>query len=131
MSNARVSPYNRCAGVTLFELMVVLAIIGIISAIAIPNYSEHVKKTRRADAHLALYNNAQKMERCKAATRAYTNCVIDTESEEGDYTIELISTASTWTMNAQAKNRQAGDSDCATISYSNLGVKSPAACWPD
>jgi type IV pilus assembly protein PilE len=50
-------------GVTLMELMIVIVIIGILAAIAIPGYSSHVRKTRRNMAAACLEENAQFLER--------------------------------------------------------------------
>jgi len=50
-------------GVTLMELMIVVAIIGIIAAVAYPSYQEFVMKSRRADAQAALVSFAGAMER--------------------------------------------------------------------
>lgn len=50
-------------GFTLIEVMLVVAILGILAAIAIPNFSEHLRKGRRADAMGALVNFSAAMER--------------------------------------------------------------------
>jgi type IV pilus assembly protein PilE len=59
-------------GVTLIELMVVMAIIGILAAIAYPNYHAYVIKSRRNDAQGALVSFANAMERYYTENYTYT-----------------------------------------------------------
>jgi type IV pilus assembly protein PilE len=54
---------TRSKGFTLTEIMIVVAIIGIIAAIAYPSYQDSVRKSRRADARAVLLEAAQFMER--------------------------------------------------------------------
>ena len=58
-------------GVTLIELMIVMAIIGIIAAIAIPSYRRYVVRANRADAKTALLQTAQLLERCYTNSTPY------------------------------------------------------------
>ncbi|MBX2886171.1 MAG: prepilin-type N-terminal cleavage/methylation domain-containing protein [Granulosicoccus sp.] len=119
-------------GFTLIEVLIVVALIGILSAIAFPSYSEYVESSRRADAHLALLNGTQDMERCRSTKFSYTNCDIATdESEQAYYDVSVSSkTATSFTITATAKGAQAGDTDCATMSIDDLGKRLPATgCW--
>lgn len=62
---------HKSRGFTVVELVIAIAIIGILAAIAIPSYQEHLKKGRRADAQQFLSQVAQKQQQYLMDARAY------------------------------------------------------------
>ncbi len=66
--------HTRAAGFSLIEIMVVVAIIGILASIALPAYNDHTRKTRRAAGASCVTAAAQQMERFYTTNPTYVRC---------------------------------------------------------
>ena len=69
------SMHRQSKGLTLIELIIVVAIVGILSAVAYPSYTEYVKKTHRAEITGLLLETAQHLERFYSRNGQYSDVV--------------------------------------------------------
>lgn len=122
-------------GFTLIELMVTVAIIGILAAIAYPSYIDYVTKSGRSEGVAAVMRVANLQEQYYMDNRKYTEDMTDLGlkspfiTEHSHYSVTSAGTTS-FTITAEAIGTQASrDSTCGTITMTDIGVKGPSECW--
>ncbi len=138
-------------GFTLIELMIVVAIVAILTAIAYPSYRKYVMRSNRAEAKSILLEDAQYMEKNFAEANVFnqtsTGTTISSSSlpyqqapKTGsvNYNITLSAiTATSYTIQAAPTGAQSGD-ECGTLTINNLGQNNisggsasatAADCW--
>ena len=121
---------HKQKGFTLIELMIVVAVVGILSAIAYPSYTEYVRRGHRADARAGLLQAQLWMERAATATGVYPTALPANLTWSGDtskrYTIGFAAnnTNAAFTLTAAPKSPGPQASDkCGTYTLSNTGLR--------
>ena len=142
---------NRHNGFTLIELMVTVAIIGILAGLAYPSYMESVKRSNRAEAKADLTDVAQRLQRCytlygkfddascgvfaslngapRMQTRGKHLYEITLDAVPAGFTtansFKLVATAIAAPQTQDSNSAQ----DCTVLRLDQRGDKTPAACW--
>jgi len=138
MTSSTPSVVLRPKGFTLIEIMIVVAIIGILATIALPSYLQYLREGRRIDATAALMSIESAQEKHRVSNTSYTTDLtgalgISTTSPEGHYTLAVTSAnATSYTATATATGGQTSDTGCTTITLSmsaGATTKTPADCW--
>lgn len=126
------------SGFTLIELMIVVAIVGILLAIALPSYRAYVLRGDRASARAAMLEAQQFMERYYATNNGFTSAALPSRftsvpPDSPKYTISLSNlAANTFTLTAAPIGT---DALCGSLTLTHTGVKgnggtgSVADCW--
>lgn len=144
------------AGFTLTELMIVVAIVGILAAIAVPAYTNYVREANRTDAQTSLLALANEQEKQFPTANTYTavmtqlSCTATGVTPQGAYCHGVgaefrtgkelyvitapTASATAFTLQAVARTGTSQDKDnspidCRTMTVDNTGRKTPTACW--
>jgi type IV pilus assembly protein PilE len=108
-------------GFTLIEIMIVIAIIGIVITIAAPSYTEYMKKGRRAEVVSLLSEQAQILERFYTRNNVYTG-VTGLSAGNDFYTLTPTITDQTFVLTATRKSGTSMATDkCGDFTLTNTG----------
>ncbi len=141
---------RQVSGFSLIELMMVIVIVGILAAIAVPSYQSSVLRSHRFIAQGMLVDTAARqaqyfvnnktyattLEELGLSDPYYVNANADLSAEaDGIYQIVLVADSGQWnSFEAEPLNSQVNDTTCATLSLSRTGEKGatgtdPSRCW--
>lgn len=134
-------------GFTLIELMIAVAIIGILTSVGYPSYQNHIRKAKRVEAQGALVAFATAMEQWRVENNSYKvgtdgttisdifSNQVPTDGGTKTYTLSLVSDATSYTLTATPDGAQTSD-ECGTLTLKNTGEKGAAKddaavanCW--
>ena len=122
-------------GFTLIEMLIVIAIIGILATVAYPSYQSYAFESRRADAHTSILRIQLAQENWRASHPKYATgeeLNISEDSSEGFYTLSVSGASATgYKITANATGAQTGDTDCKKIELtkSASGESRTDGCW--
>ena len=147
--SASAKKHMSCSGFTLIELMIAVAVLGIVAAVALPSYQDSVRRTNRAEAKSVLLEMSQLLERNYTTVNRYDQksdgtgfTLATTQSPKtgtAKYTIQFAAgslTQNAYTLQAVPTGSMTGDA-CSTLTLTNTGLKGvgagatldATACW--
>lgn len=115
-------------GFTLIELVVAMLVLAILTAIAVPSYSNYTHRAKRSDATRTMTIDAQALERCYSQGFTYVGCAqvsASAASPQGYYTVTVTMTANSYSIAAVPVNPgpQTSDSACQSFQLNNAGTQ--------
>ena len=123
---------SKLSGFTLIELMITVAIVGVLAAVAYPSYTEHVRRGRRAELLVQMLAAGQFMERSYTENRKYpSNSVLnqrfknvppEASNSNASYVLSVERTDSSFTLTGSRNGVMAGDR-CGAFTFDNFGRK--------
>lgn len=131
---------KKSGGFTLIELMIVVAVIGILAGIALPSYQEYVRRSARTQAQACMTQIAHALERRRATNLSYDGNApllgCRTEGGLGNrYDFNTVMGDTTYTVTATPKGGQSKDM-CGTMTINQIGTKTAkrggadvSGCW--
>jgi type IV pilus assembly protein PilE len=146
MQKRRTPSTSAESGFTLIELMVTVAILGIVATIATTSYTSQIQKSRRTDARSAVLDLAGREEKLFSTTNAYSAAATDlgyanwtTPIGSGYYTISVAVNAPAsppaYTITATATGIQQADKQCTSLiidqtgNQTSTGTATASTCW--
>ena len=128
---------SKHLGFTLVELLITVAIVGILAGVAYPSYTDYVTRSNRSEAQRELMRFANLQEQVFVDTRAYASnmkglgqSTEKTTTGSTNYQIMVSAQTSTsFTLTAEAKNNQVNDTGCTSLTIDHIGTKTPSTCW--
>lgn len=128
---------SRSRGFTLIELMIAVAVVAILMAVALPSYTEHVRKSHRSEAQAYLMTVASRQHQFLVDTRAFAALanvgVAVPAAVSTHYEVTLVLAAGPppgFTLVATPKGNQAKER-CGVLGIDQAGTKvaDKSGCW--
>jgi type IV pilus assembly protein PilE len=127
---------GRQNGFTLIELMITVAVIGILAAIAYPSYTQYVIRGHRAAAQSEMMDIANRQQQFFLANRSYAGTLaamsytfpaeVGKRYEEPTMDANNAATPPNFTITFTPKGAQLSD---GVLTLNSEGVKTPAEKW--